>query len=79
MLENEIHDTDIRNYFKSDTTEDSNFIYNFCKIFPDMAHFSDSSEEFSQFPDWVNFLLSFGYRWPTKKTMRTYCSYFNAM
>ena len=69
MLDNALHNTDFGNYFTSDTTKDSQFLSNFCKKFSDMAIFSDSSEEFSQFPDWVNFLLSFGYRWPTKKTM----------
>ena len=70
MLDNAVHNTDFRNYFTSDTTKDSQFLSNFCKKFSDMAIFSDSSEEFSQFPDWVNFLISLGFRWPSGETRK---------
>ena len=70
MLDNAVHNTDFRNYFTSDTTKDSQFLSNFCKKFSDMAIFSDSSEEFSQFPDWVNFLIKFGFRWPAGESKK---------
>ena len=69
MLETTDYKDYIPNYFSSEKTKESQLFSNVLEKYSDMAGFSDSSEEISQFTEWVNFLISFGFRWPSKKTM----------